>query len=63
MDFCKQDVLILLAGLAVWILAWIFYLRYEELETHIKDGGKISEISIKVTRIEDKLSWIQFTNQ
>ena len=36
MDFCKQDIMLLLAWLAVGILAGIFYLRYEELETHIK---------------------------
>lgn len=63
MDFCKQDILLILAGAAVGILIGIFYLRYEELSVHINDSNKIAEMSIKISNIEDKLNWINFIPQ
>jgi len=61
MDFCRQDVMLILAGAAVGILMGIFYLRYEELQVGVANSNTLNVISNRVENIEKKLEGISFT--
>lgn len=61
MDFCRQDVMLILAGAAVGVLMGIFYLRYEELQVEITNSNTLNVMSNRVENIEKKLEGISFT--